>query len=77
MADSTDIELQELRYRVSQLERALTPFVNMTYQDRFDAYVAAPDNALMVAMGWAKDAGLVFNLGDLRVARDVLERKDD
>ena len=74
MTDSTDIEIQELRYRVSQLERALTPFVNMTYQDRFDAYVSAPDNAMMVAMGWAKEAGLVFNLGDLRFARDVLER---
>jgi hypothetical protein len=47
----------------------------MAYQERFDAYVAAPDNALMVAMGWGKESGLVFNLGDLRVARDVLERK--
>ena len=74
MEYSPEMEIQELRYRVSQLERAITPFANMTYQDRFDDYVSAPDNAMMVAMGWAKEAGLVFNLGDLRFARDVLER---
>ncbi len=75
MSESSETEIQELRYRVSQLERALSPFADMAYQHRFEAYAAAPDNALMVAMGWGKESGLVFNLGDLRVARDVLERK--
>jgi hypothetical protein len=75
MSESSEIKIQELENRIRMLEIALTPFANMAYQDRFDAYVAAPDNALMVAMGWGKESGLVFNLGDLRVARDVLERK--